>query len=332
METPCKLERASQGVFNFYLTIEIYMCIFINMKKVIIPRGIPGSGKTTWVKHQLATHTAGTAVRISNDDLSFMLYGQPWGTFFFSDATRETLHNLRIAMLETFLKQDAITHIYVDNTNLAVQTVKSLQDVALRYGADFIVDDQFLEVDIEICIERDSKRDAPVGVDVIRKMAKQMHKIKPWKVPVISKIEKYNNDSSLTPAIIVDIDGTLAHMRDRSPYDWSRVSEDIVDENIKRIINLESSHGLVIILSGRDGSCYNETKQWLLDNNVKFFHLYMREAGDSRPDWIIKNEIFQQEIAGKYFIRYVLDDRDQVVDLWRNKLGLPTYQVAEGTF
>lgn len=302
-------------------------------KKVIIPRGIPGSGKTTWVKAQLATHPAGTAVRISNDDLSFMLYGQPWGTFFFSDATRETLQALRISMLETFLKQDAITHVYVDNTNLATPTVKSLQEVALRYGAEFIVDDQFLAVDIEECIERDSKRDAPVGGDVIRKMAKQTEKIKPWVVPAVPVIEKYDNSNTkLVDAIIVDIDGTLAHMNGRGPYDWDRVGEDLVDENIKHILELEASSSLIILMSGRDGSCYGETYNWLKDNKIPFAELHMRAPGDMRPDWIVKHELFQKHVADGYHIRYVLDDRASVVDLWRNKLGLPTYQVAEGDF
>jgi hypothetical protein len=235
-------------------------------------------------------------------------------------------------MLETFLKQGGITHIYIDNTNLAIQTVRDMQKVALYHGAEFIVEDQFLSVPIEECIARDTLREKPVGADVIRKMAKQMDKLKPWKVPVLPQIEKYDNDSSLPPIIIVDIDGTLAHMHDRSPYDWHRVGEDTVDENVRHIMELEASHGLVIVLSGRDGSCYNETRQWLLDNEIPFSHLYMREAGDQRPDWIIKHELFQQHIAGKYYVRYCLDDRDQVVDLWRNKLGLPTYQVAEGDF
>lgn len=303
------------------------------MKKVIVPRGIPGSGKTTWVKAQLATHPAGTAVRISNDDLSFMLYGQPWGTFFFSDATRETLHNLRISMLETFLKQDAITHVYIDNTNLATQTVKSLQEIAIRYGAEFIVDDRFLQVDIDECIERDSKRDAPVGADVIKKMAKQLAKLKPWAVPETPVIVKYdNNQPNTKPAIIVDLDGTLAHMTDRSPYEWKRVGEDNIDDSIRTLVNLIHETTQIIIMSGRDGSCLHETAAWLDKHDVRFDQLIMRNPGDMRPDWIVKNELFNEHVAGKYRIRFVLDDRDQVVDLWRNKLGLPTYQVAEGNF
>jgi predicted kinase len=302
------------------------------MTKVIVPRGIPGAGKTTWVLEQMAQHPAGTAVRINNDDLSSSIWGRPWGDFFFSDVTRDTLRELRVRMLETFLKQTAITHIYIDNTNLAIQTVRDMQKVALYHGAEFIVDDQFLAVPVEECVARDAGRAKPVGEDVIRKMWKNAEKLKPWTVPTPPQIEKYENDPTLTPAIIVDIDGTLAHMHDRSPYDWHRVGEDTVDENIKHIMELEASHGLVIVLSGRDGSCYQETYDWLKSNEIPFSHLYMREAGDQRPDWIIKHELFQTHIAGKFHVRYCLDDRDQVVDLWRNKLGLPTYQVAEGDF
>lgn len=302
------------------------------MTKVIAPRGIPGSGKSTWVKQQLATHPAGTAVRINNDELSFMLYGQPWGTFFFSDATKETLHNLRISMLKTFLSQPAITHIYIDNTNLAVQTVKSLQDVALQHGAEFIVNDQFLAVDIDTCIARDAQRDVPVGADIIRKMAKSIDKLKPWVTPSVPTIEPYDNAPDMNSCIIVDIDGTLAHMGDRSPYAWDKVSLDTIDTAVRNVVNSARHFNTVIVLSGRDGSCYADTEKWLNDNGVKFDALFMRETGDSRPDWIIKHELFQQHIAGQYRVDFVLDDRDQVVNLWRNKLGLPTWQVAEGDF
>jgi hypothetical protein len=58
----------------------------------------------------------------------------------------------------------------------------------------------------------------------------------------------------------------------------------------------------------------------------------MRAAGDQRPDYIVKNELFEEHVAGKYNILLSLDDRDSVVDLWRNKMGIPTFQVANGNF
>lgn len=57
----------------------------------------------------------------------------------------------------------------------------------------------------------------------------------------------------------------------------------------------------------------------------------MRPAGDTRNDAVIKEEIYQAEIAGKYNVEFVLDDRDRVVDKWR-ELGLKCLQVAKGAF
>lgn len=302
-------------------------------KKVILPRGIPGSGKSTWVKEQLATHPAGTAVRLNNDDLSVMLYDQLWGNMF-NNASKELLHHLRLAMLETFLKQDYITHIYVDNTNLATNTVKALQDVTLLHGAEFIVVDDFLSVPIEECIERDSKRDRVVGADVIRKMAKPVEKLKPWALPEIPVIEKYDNDEDLPEVIICDIDGTLAIMDGRTPYDYSLVHTDKPYEAVVDLVyDMWSLDIPVIFMSGRSDDSREHTMAWLNTHVLAGdLDLYMRKTGDYRPDWIVKYELFQEHIAGKYRVKFVLDDRNQVVELWRNKLGLPTFQVAEGNF
>ena len=57
----------------------------------------------------------------------------------------------------------------------------------------------------------------------------------------------------------------------------------------------------------------------------------MRQAGDNRDDRIVKREIYEREIKGRYNVRFVLDDRNKVVALWRD-LGLPCFQVADGDF
>jgi hypothetical protein len=57
----------------------------------------------------------------------------------------------------------------------------------------------------------------------------------------------------------------------------------------------------------------------------------MRKTDDFRKDSIIKEEIYQNEIEGKYNVLCVLDDRNQVVEFWRAK-GLVCFQVAPGDF
>jgi hypothetical protein len=59
--------------------------------------------------------------------------------------------------------------------------------------------------------------------------------------------------------------------------------------------------------------------------------LLMRAEYDMRKDSIVKEEIYRQEILGRYNVWMVLDDRDQVVEMWR-LLGLRTLQVAPGAF
>ena len=58
----------------------------------------------------------------------------------------------------------------------------------------------------------------------------------------------------------------------------------------------------------------------------------MRKTEDVRKDAIVKKEFFDTHIRDKYFVKYVLDDRNQVVDMWRLELGLACLQVNYGDF
>lgn len=133
-------------------------------------------------------------------------------------------------------------------------------------------------------------------------------------------------------AIICDIDGTLAHMTGRSPYDETRVLEDTLDEVVCGIMNVYNPHRKIILLSGRHDTCRKDTERWLLENNVYYDELFMRRGDDDRKDNIIKKELFEEHLRDDYQIDFVLDDRDRVVNMWRNELGLKCLQVAEGDF
>lgn len=132
-------------------------------------------------------------------------------------------------------------------------------------------------------------------------------------------------------AIMCDIDGTLAFMGDRSPYNWKKVGVDTVNEPIRGIVNKYFDFMPVILVSGRDEVCRPETEKWLKDNSVRYSTLLMRPKGDNRKDSIVKKEIYDNFIRDKYTIEFVLDDRNQVVEMWRG-LGLTCLQVAEGDF
>jgi hydroxymethylpyrimidine pyrophosphatase-like HAD family hydrolase len=143
----------------------------------------------------------------------------------------------------------------------------------------------------------------------------------------------------LPNAVICDIDGTLAHMNGRSPYDPTKYHEDIKDDFVHRLFALLTSNGEIrIIVSGRSDEYREVTEKWLEDNGVTYQFLFMRdhtrvdEKGNKVNDAIIKREIYENFIKDKFNVICTIDDRNRVVDMWRNELGLICLQVADGDF
>ena len=139
---------------------------------------------------------------------------------------------------------------------------------------------------------------------------------------------------------IVDIDGTLALRGDRSPYDWSRVGDDEPNKPVITVARALAARSGLIFMSGRMEQCREATRLWLhsyvcdrsLPVDMCHYPLLMRKDGDNRPDQIVKRELFEQRVVGLYEVEGVLDDRDRVVRMWREELGLTCLQVAPGAF
>lgn len=135
-------------------------------------------------------------------------------------------------------------------------------------------------------------------------------------------------------AIICDIDGTIAdHKNVRGPFDWQKVDRDLPKMTIINLVKtLQKSGFHIIFLSGRDGICRSKTLTWLERYFDFEFDLFMRPINDRRKDFVIKKEIYENHIQEKYNIEFCLDDRNSVVDLWRQDLGLTCLQVDYGNF
>lgn len=132
-------------------------------------------------------------------------------------------------------------------------------------------------------------------------------------------------------AIICDIDGTIAIKGDRSIFDYSKCYLDTVNKPILELLKMIPKNISIIFCSGREDFCFDLTEKWLIKNVTNNFKLYMRKSGDFRKDSIIKKEIYTDLIKDKFEILFVLDDRNQVVDMWRS-LGLTCLQVNKGDF
>lgn len=61
------------------------------------------------------------------------------------------------------------------------------------------------------------------------------------------------------------------------------------------------------------------------------WELFMRPAGDTRNDAVVKLELFDQHIRDRYDVLRCYDDRARVVAAWRS-IGLTVFQVADGNF
>ncbi len=140
--------------------------------------------------------------------------------------------------------------------------------------------------------------------------------------------------TSLPPAVIVDVDGTLAlRTGDRQFYDWHRVGEDDPNPPVVELVQTIAAAGqhYIVVMSGRDEVCRQETDQWLRRHRIPFGELHMRPHKDNRPDSVVKEELYRKHVEPHYGVSFVLDDRDQVVAQWRS-MGLTCMQVAPGAF
>lgn len=136
-------------------------------------------------------------------------------------------------------------------------------------------------------------------------------------------------------AVLVDIDGTLAlRTGDRSPFDWHRVGEDAPNPAVIELVQIIRAAGChrIILMSGRDESCRHQTEMWLDTHLGPFDELHMRAEKDNRKDSIVKRELYESHVHGRYEVTFVIDDRDQVVRMWRDELGLTVFQCADGAF
>jgi len=85
-----------------------------------------------------------------------------------------------------------------------------------------------------------------------------------------------------------------------------------------------------VVLTARSDDNREMTIKWLMDNDIRFDVLLMREDGDMRSDAKIKQELFEKWIDEDK-VWFVLEDRNICVDMWRG-LGLTCLQVAPGDF
>lgn len=298
------------------------------MSTLVITRGLPGSGKTTLARAWVA-EAPSARTRVNRDDLRANLYGRQTGLDYAQEQSVTAAQHAAVRALLT-VGRDVI----VDDTHLRLRHARAWADLAVELGATFEVID--MKTPVDECVRRDAARDRVVGADAIRRMAAQFRMplppVRPSERKSDSPPRRYERNLSLPSAWLVDVDGTLALMGDRSPYDTTRVSEDEPNETILDLAAVLRQQGhAIVVMSGRDEECRTDTAAWLERHLGDYDELHMREHLDRRADYLVKADLFDRHMRERWDVVGVLDDRTQVVRMWR-AMGLTCLQVADGDF
>lgn len=298
------------------------------MSMLLVLKGLPASGKTTYAKKLESKEY------ICLDDTIC----PEWKRINWDDERQARgLHNSKFDWAEEKRMQSDLygqaeywgTHgfsVVVDNTNLSQNTRNKWKGVAER--AHMFYSEHAIDTPLDVCIGRDALREgrAFVGRAVIERMA------------LFAGLVSFDSTKEY---IVVDMDGTLADCSERRKFisegrkDWENFeSHSFQDEPIYPIIRLtqilKQAGFEILIVSGRHvDKTGKDTIKWLDKYNVPYNRIFMRRADDNRADDIIKQEILDK--LPKDRIRYVLDDLNRVVDMWRRN-GLTCLQVAPGDF
>jgi len=305
-----------------------------SINKIIVCQGIPGSGKTTWALRQIRD----TNFRRANRDDIRALFGD--SSLLLKPDFEKEITKLQQFAVRTALK--AGHDVIVDDTNLNEKYFNKFREFLQAYcdetGEVVGLEKKVFDIDPKVCIERDEARDRTVGKAVIEKMHQAFLKgkksgfVKNEYIALYPGQNQVTNDSSKQRCIVCDIDGTLADISHRDPYDASKCADDGLVKPVANVIKNYFEMGYrVFLFSGRSDAYVEQTRKFLDKYKVKYHKLVMRRDGDYRSDSVIKEEIFNEHVKDRYYVEFILDDRDQVVRKWRS-MGLTVFQVAYGDF
>jgi predicted kinase len=295
--------------------------------KLILTRGIQGSGKTTWARQWVA-EDPDSRVRINNDDLRNML-GNYWVV------GREPL----VSEMKQYVTQAAMDrgyNIVIDNMNLNPHEVKFWEKVVELNNEDpdgykYEIEFKDFFIPLEECIRRDAMRPNPVGEKVIRETWKRYkHFIQ------TSEVERYVNNlrkyTGKPKCIVIDMDSTMCFNTTKRPWFGEGAAEGMIDDvpntGMCDIVRQLQEQYLIVVATGRDTTQEAVTKEWLAKQGINVDEYYFRTNKDYRKGVVVKKEQIVA-ILEKYDIVAIFDDCEPIVDMYR-EMGLTVLQPNKG--
>lgn len=118
------------------------------------------------------------------------------------------------------------------------------------------------------------------------------------------------------PTVIFDIDNTILYHTNRSPFDWSDLSGDILIPGMDYLIDMFNFYDYyIIIMTGRPENVRSQTEEWLSKNGIIYDKLIMK------PEQFEKSFIFKQrelvQLSEKYDVKFVFDDDTKCANMYK---------------
>lgn len=290
------------------------------MPKMTLLVGPPGSGKSTLAKQ----YEAKGYVRISQDD-----QGKGGHQDLFRDSGREG------------------KDIVVDRMNFNVQQRLNYLSHAKthNYETEIVV----IHESYETCLKRAiARQDHPTIHDETGARAALQTFFTKYERPLPGEADSIRfiyPEGDKPKVIVCDLDGTLCDVEHRRHHvrppegvkkNWAAFFADIpkdpANEWCLDILSSFNARGTrIVFCSGRDDNQRKMTEDWLKKHCGFLWTLYMRNRHDSRQDSIVKEIILDFELLTRYKPYFMIDDRKQVVEMWRRR-GFVCLQCDEGDF
>lgn len=300
------------------------------MKRIILTVGCPGSGKSTWTREFIAKNPG--FFNINRDDYRQSIMGhEERDEYKYTKKKEGIVTCMQFDAAKGILYGgDSVKGVIISDTNLNPERRQSWEAFAKEYN--WKVEYKVFDVPWTELVKRNNRRGSKsVPIDVLRSMYGYMRTY--LGLPV------YEGTLDKPKAVIFDLDGTLALHVARGPYELDKLSTDAPNPMVVEYAKMLHQAGYTIItVSGRESGTkenlreyFDATMAWLDTHQIPWSYHFQREALDTRKDDIVKEEIFWNKIAPNFNVKLAIDDRQNVVEMWR-RIGVECFQVAHGDF